>query len=1083
MATVRWFDLSRFGAKLRVLPKSPLRGASLTCLDVFDQEAFTAHWKWDRTQAHRAALQEAWLNTCERLGFGDKSLVVYEPSPDGGAVRATRFMSARSQFTLRDIQALVPGVDAGDLKEMDVEDIALRTAPVPDMPQIWHAFVRDVLAIEAVGVWTPKINPFNRPWDEAQSIEEFWKAQRASERANPLITRRGLGNASQVRHALNAAGYRTNALVPFYVDESTALADGWRPGEIEKVDLPYALPLWVSDKGQIQALQDVRYVHELMDADPAHYLGVVKNGVIAGALREAHAIGQIVKRNMAQWRAWAANPASLELPDFLWGSITEVAGAHAELCEKYPTVVTSGLSDLSDGMEHERRGTFRAKPLIEMESGAMYWLSRLCARYASLRDDEVTALQADLNKALARGHELMGEHAQALAREELAAVSNVVRGAASGFTASSENSTSVSDGQVVNPSKEKKVRHEDAGEKIGGARKDFAKRAMVADDLEVMNEAERDLYVVKKNIWAPLDYAAMRADGVQAEAALGIKVVKDKLLPAPTRRGSTFYATPSDNSEADALYIKAISIVRDRMATVKTLDDFNAACKELFVIGNRDHEGNPTNTIFGRPIQVQWGSKACDVFYSGSNGRTPSQVYREIRRKIEIWNREPTEDEKWRSMIKPKAEKTQEKRDEEKAKAEVDRELHRPHLDRVERSGQDWRGGRDIQADDLLEHFGFRGVEFGNWLPQDERQQVLNMAFDALCDLAAALKVPPKGLSLGGNLGVAFGSRGSGGRNAALAHYEPARRVINLTRMNGAGFLAHEWMHALDHHLGGERGYLSEAVVGTGTVMANLSGRMHRRLAQAHEILERTEANAKKGLEYTRSWLYGQPQEVRDRLFDVLQAEYENAEAALYDEARRHIEAARSRPDFAQDGFRDDGAVNFSRQFDFADKVYQTLRAHCTSKSALTKVKGKIEGNLQFMMTNLAKVVSVKAAKDLGVELPAAFRGRSNCLPSEFVKEAEKLDKTRSSPYWATTRELFARAGAAYVIDKITEAGGRSDYLVFGSDEARYAEHPVGNPNPTGEDRRDLAAFFDALMAEYRLACLKEAEQEAVLEP
>ena len=47
-----------------------------------------------------------------------------------------------------------------------------------------------------------------------------------------------------------------------------------------------------------------------------------------------------------------------------------------------------------------------------------------------------------------------------------------------------------------------------------------------------------------------------------------------------------------------------------------------------------------------------------------------------------------------------------------------------------------------------------------------------------------------------GSLGLAFGARGVGGKNAALAHYEPDTKVINLTKYGGAGCVAHEWFHA-----------------------------------------------------------------------------------------------------------------------------------------------------------------------------------------------------------------------------------------------------------------------------------------------
>ncbi|MEJ6520340.1 LPD5 domain-containing protein [Shewanella bicestrii] len=110
--------------------------------------------------------------------------------------------------------------------------------------------------------------------------------------------------------------------------------------------------------------------------------------------------------------------------------------------------------------------------------------------------------------------------------------------------------------------------------------------------------------------------------------------------------------------------------------------------------------------------------------------------------------------------------------------------------------------------------FGFRGVEFGNYVEQVKRQKDLNQAYDALMDLADMIDIPPKAISLNGELGLAFGARGSGGVNAAAAHYEPGKIVINLTKKNGAGSLAHEWYHALDNALSRKRGdvggYISE---------------------------------------------------------------------------------------------------------------------------------------------------------------------------------------------------------------------------------------------------------------------------------
>lgn len=115
------------------------------------------------------------------------------------------------------------------------------------------------------------------------------------------------------------------------------------------------------------------------------------------------------------------------------------------------------------------------------------------------------------------------------------------------------------------------------------------------------------------------------------------------------------------------------------------------------------------------------------------------------------------------------------------------------------RIGEDYRNGTDATPEMYSDMFGFRGVQFGNWVEQKTRTKDLNEAYDALVDLSKVLNIPTRAIALNGTLGLAFGARGSGGVDAALAHYEPDTVVINLTKKKGAGSLAHEWFHALDN--------------------------------------------------------------------------------------------------------------------------------------------------------------------------------------------------------------------------------------------------------------------------------------------
>ncbi|HGF5375080.1 TPA: LPD38 domain-containing protein [Escherichia coli] len=132
-----------------------------------------------------------------------------------------------------------------------------------------------------------------------------------------------------------------------------------------------------------------------------------------------------------------------------------------------------------------------------------------------------------------------------------------------------------------------------------------------------------------------------------------------------------------------------------------------------------------------------------------------------------------------------------------KALREVSREEQRNATNR-DRTGPERRKG-DVSPEQFSDAFGFRGVQFGNYVEGPRRQAGLNRAYDSLHDLADVLNVPTKALSLNGRLGLAFGARGKG---KAAAHYEPGEVAINLTKGNGPGALAHEWFHSLDNYFG-----------------------------------------------------------------------------------------------------------------------------------------------------------------------------------------------------------------------------------------------------------------------------------------
>ena len=166
-----------------------------------------------------------------------------------------------------------------------------------------------------------------------------------------------------------------------------------------------------------------------------------------------------------------------------------------------------------------------------------------------------------------------------------------------------------------------------------------------------------------------------------------------------------------------------------------------------------------------------------------------------------------------------------------------------------DRTGKQWREDVDVSPEEFLKTFGFRGVQFGNYVGQDLRSKNLNEAYDALLDLSDVLGIPSQAVSLDGTLGLAFGARGTG---RALAHYEPMQVVINLTKKRGPGSLAHEWWHALDNYFGAQKTFAGETTDKKDIYMT-VSGRSTAHRAEMKEAFDNVVKTVKESGMYQRS--------------------------------------------------------------------------------------------------------------------------------------------------------------------------------------------------------------------------------------
>lgn len=353
------------------------------------------------------------------------------------------------------------------------------------------------------------------------------------------------------------------------------------------------------------------------------------------------------------------------------------------------------------------------------------------------------------------------------------------------------------------PPPAKDGKHVDVGEKIGMARKDLA--AMSRADFEDLEKDPTAAYkmTTRQAVFGNYDRAAIEADR-EAGTHVAVAWWKARIL-------SSIQVRPPDSREARDLYHKAAKRIQEAFARAKSPEDLVVFLKEwrdevisattgtahIFTdVGKSD--GAQMTKVLGRRFAELAGFQTAvrqrrhkPGDFSMYTGYTTSNGQRKAAREFRQQVADTSPADRW-NWAGPKKKKPG-------AKVERDKGFvfHRD-IGQVERRNlPEVPGGQT--GKDMMKAFGLRGVEYGNWASDSERQWHTEMCHASFKDLAGVLGIPEEQISMNGRLAIGFGSRGKGGAHAAAAHYEPARRVINITKMNGNGTLAHEWGHFMDN--------------------------------------------------------------------------------------------------------------------------------------------------------------------------------------------------------------------------------------------------------------------------------------------
>lgn len=337
-------------------------------------------------------------------------------------------------------------------------------------------------------------------------------------------------------------------------------------------------------------------------------------------------------------------------------------------------------------------------------------------------------------------------------------------------------------------------------------------------------------------------------------------------------------------------------------------------------------------------------------------------------------------------------------------------------------------GGLKVDEDNVTVEFltntmGYKSVTLGNYVKDNESREHIRHFIGAIVDLFDVLNFDIIQINKIRGLSMWFGAGGGG---KAGAYYRSNGVVINLTKTNGDGAVAHEMAHYLDDCLSfiGNPSYVTD---------------------KSYASIIRSGRYYVKNIKNPRVW------EAMKNIYEYIHER--RSPYLVFDD--KPFGASQIENQISKDP--ESGKIKIKVMVKANDKKTYDLAKwgmlKDTIEETIERIKSYYGNQIKYFENfsgNAKSVIGYVIHKFGHKEYEMEFETRSSAYYANSL--------AMSSDYWTRDWELFARAFETYMFDKLEKAGRCNNYLVSGD----YFDRPEG-VYPSGAEREDLYVLYDNL--------------------